>query len=331
MTFRNKTSTLLKIIAAAYFGRPAPVFLSYALTHRCDWRCSYCEIPLTPLKEMSLEDLEKIIAQFFNLGLRYISLTGGEPLLHPEFERVVKIIDRYRIHPGCNTNGLHVFEHLESLKKMRSVTVSLDGPENIHETIRGEGTFLPAKEAVALLKKENIPVRIATVLAGHNVEHVDEIIGLGKELDVPLVLQPAWHSFLGSRKTNDDLPPGELMQKAMLRVIELKNQGAKIVNSNAGLRTYLHWPEGKYIGCLAGKLTFRMEPDGTLTHCERMDGDIPWIDLKKTPLIQALKKLHCAGCNACWCAGQVELQLARNLSPGPLLKLLTNFSSSLFD
>lgn len=314
--------TMLRGFAGAYLGARYPLFVSYSLTYRCNGKCDYCAVDSQSVPEMEFSTIVNILRQMVHLGLMRISLTGGEPLLHPEFSRVVGLLHDLGVDATCNTNGFLVEQHLNALSQLKSVTVSVDGPREVHDAARGEGAYEKAISGIALLKKNRIPVRIAAVLSDHNVERIDDLADVAAKLGVPLVVQPAWDHLLGSCLPNPHMPSAQDMQKAITRLIELKKHNALILNSNSCLDHYLNWPDEAPIGCLAGRLTYRLEPDGRFTHCERMPPEPTWVDLKKVRVDQALKHLGRAGCNRCWCTGQVELQLARNFKTGSIQTLI---------
>ena len=319
----SRLSTLIHGFAGAYLRQKAPLFLSYALTHRCNCRCGYCALPKTPVSELSFEEVAGIIDQFAKLGLSRISLTGGEPLLYPDFDRVVAHLVERRITVSCNTNGLLIPAKLDSLKKISAVAVSIDGPKTAHDSVRGRGNFDQAIEGVSLLQKHGVPVTLLAVLSGHNIDEIDGLVETAQKLGTPFAVQPVQPTLLGSYMENADLPTVAQMQSAIRRLIEKKKAGAPVLNSVPCLQHFMTWPQGHDIGCLAGRLTYRLEPDGMLTHCERMPNEsLPWIDLKTMPVKQAIERLPAAGCDRCYCAGQVELQLARNLKPAAMWGLL---------
>ncbi|MGB9857531.1 MAG: GTP 3',8-cyclase MoaA [Dictyoglomaceae bacterium] len=88
------------------FGREIN-YLRISLTDRCNFNCVYCKVKDTPLipKEniLSFEEIEEIIKVMAELGIKYIRLTGGEPLLRREIESLI-----YRIKniPGIETVGI---------------------------------------------------------------------------------------------------------------------------------------------------------------------------------------------------------------------------------
>jgi MoaA/NifB/PqqE/SkfB family radical SAM enzyme len=263
---------------------------------------------------MSFEEISDLLGQFAKLGMSRISLTGGEPLLFTSFTEVIALLNELGVRVNVNTNGLLVSENIEALSKVDSVSVSIDGPRLIHDKARGAGTFDRAAAGVQALVQAKIPVKIVSTLSSHNVGDPDALLQTPVALGAPLVVQPVWCQKLGSGEPVGDAPKPQQMHRAIERLLLLKKQGLPIANSYASLEHFYHWPHGKQIGCLAGQVTYRLEPDGRFTGCERMVRNIVWADLLQMTVDQALQKLPRSGCSQCWCAGQVELQLAANFN-----------------
>jgi cyclic pyranopterin phosphate synthase len=118
--------------------------LRISVTDRCNFRCSYCMpkeifdkdhtyLPHTSL--LSFEEIVRIARQFVNLGVQKIRLTGGEPLLRKNLERLVEQLSKLRTMDGSpldltlTTNGALLAKKAKALQAagLHRVTVSLDG------------------------------------------------------------------------------------------------------------------------------------------------------------------------------------------------------------
>lgn len=120
------------------FGRTVD-YLRISLTDKCNLRCRYCipkdGVPLIPHKEiLSFEEIEKFARVTAGLGLKKIRLTGGEPLVRRDAEKLVTALAKI---PGVEelcltTNGLMFCEHAEALKAagLARVNFSLDSVDD---------------------------------------------------------------------------------------------------------------------------------------------------------------------------------------------------------
>jgi cyclic pyranopterin phosphate synthase len=83
--------------------------LRISVTDRCQFRCAYCmprevfgrDFVFLPRAELlTFEELTRLAQVFASLGVRKLRLTGGEPLLRRDLERLVAMLARDRRHPG---------------------------------------------------------------------------------------------------------------------------------------------------------------------------------------------------------------------------------------
>jgi SynChlorMet cassette radical SAM/SPASM protein ScmF len=133
--------------------------------------------------------VEKGIREGRPLGLRQVKLTGGEPLLHPEFRRIVEAVRDAGLNVQIETNGTLVTRELAAfLCETGCVTfiaVSLDGADRrTHEAIRGvEGAYDRTVEGVCNLTESGFRPQLICTLSRENVHQIESMIALVKELE----------------------------------------------------------------------------------------------------------------------------------------------------
>jgi len=154
MDYRNRLGS--RIDQRLHPGRSAaPCRISVPLTRRCNLRCRMCvqnrhgdadtSLPswYDPDLEMPLRRWTPVLDQLRPFR-PWISVTGGEPLLHGEFRRFVSEVKGRKLPVDVTTNGLLLERHARFIvdSGVEIVYVSLDGPETVHDRIRGlEGAF----------------------------------------------------------------------------------------------------------------------------------------------------------------------------------------------
>ncbi len=160
-----------------------------------------------------------------------LSLTGGEPFIREDFfkllERCFKNRDRFRY--NILTNG--TFINRETAKKLKglglnNVQVSLEGMEEVNDSIRGKGTFRKIIRAVGLLTGEGIHTAVSLTVHKGNVNEIPGVVELCKELGV---------NILGASR----LVPygrGSALKSEMLEPKEVKKYFISISNMNIKLR-----------------------------------------------------------------------------------------------
>ncbi len=123
---------------------------------------------------MHMSDWEDVLEQLSRDkkdSLPDIMLWGGEPLVYPELEKIVKLIRSYGFRLGMVTNGVLLDKYSELVKKEFShIYVSLDGIESVHDGIRGKGVFQKVKNNLAALGTERPRVTLMCVISNGNIE-----------------------------------------------------------------------------------------------------------------------------------------------------------------
>lgn len=117
---------------ADQFGRIHD-YLRISLTERCNLRCFYCmpEDGIVLSEKSNLMSHEEVIAiaqQFVQLGVKKIRLTGGEPLLKKNIEKIIEELSQLPISLGITTNGILLEKYIDLFNKcgVKDINISLD-------------------------------------------------------------------------------------------------------------------------------------------------------------------------------------------------------------
>ena len=306
------------ILGNILFKKKYPLAVSWRLTYRCNRRCLYCHLSELQQGELETEQILSILDQLSNAGTKFISFTGGEPLLRQDIGIIIRKARALNINTSLNTNGTMLPEKLNELKDANCIRVSLDGPKAVNDSIRGIGSFENAIEAIRLAKKEKIRVEIATVLSKYNVDCIGEVVSIARDLNVRVMFQPVMVDVFGSGKSNSIIPEPANYRRAITYLMDCKKKGCKeIINPLPLLEYMLTWPGEKAMNCTAGDLIFRIEPDGMMIACgwmpipDRSGGAL----LTKNTVREALDILKKPECTGCWCAVSLEINMLFSLKP----------------
>lgn len=155
---KSVTKLLYRIIKTS-LGGFNPFELNFAITYLCNSRCKTCNIWKTrSTNEMKLDEIEKFAKKI--KFIHWLRITGGEPFLRKDYVDVVKILnkelDLYLLTTPTNALLPDIIEKkvkavLEFLKSKYVITVSLDGPKEVHDYIRGIGGAW--EKSIATFKK----------------------------------------------------------------------------------------------------------------------------------------------------------------------------------
>ena len=143
--------------------------IGFALTQHCNLRCPHCiRDDVTTVQSLSLEILGSILTQSRALfGAHSVSFTGGEPLLHPEFGRVVDLLAEHGHPYRFVSNGWHLTRTLRHLDRHApsAVRLSLSGATaEVHDAERGRGSFHRVLLASGVLTSRGIPTHLSLVI-----------------------------------------------------------------------------------------------------------------------------------------------------------------------
>ena len=189
--FRRFTTSLPERLAALLRRRPAGL-VTLELVGPCNLRCSYCLRSESMLygkaaflsRERVLKILTAIQRQWAPFS---ISLTGGEPTLHPEFGGIVADIARLGLPMRLVTNGSRfdrVADDLLGLRgNLRGVAFSLDGADReAHDRWRGAGSFDRVMKAMMTARVKGLPFQVNVVLRRDTLPAMQPIVLLAARL-----------------------------------------------------------------------------------------------------------------------------------------------------
>jgi cyclic pyranopterin phosphate synthase len=190
--------------------------LRVSVTDRCNFRCMYClpeteaafnfyrgrwaapapsrPIPLqwSPRANiLSFEEIERFVRAAAGLGVRKIRLTGGEPLLRRELEKLVALI---AVIPGIDdlaltTNGFHFRHKAEALREagLRRVSFSIDSLDRDNfKRITGRDGLGEVVEGIRLARELGFhPIKVnAVVIRGANDHEIEALAEFGRQMGV---------------------------------------------------------------------------------------------------------------------------------------------------
>lgn len=126
-----------------------------------------------------------------------IHFTEGEPLLREDIGVILDCCHKKNISTSMNSNGSFVPRRINEISTLHLPGISLDGPKEVHDYIRGKGSFRGAIEAITIARDKGIKLRLLTVLSQCNLQAIDFLLEKAVEFDAPLIFQPATELLLG--------------------------------------------------------------------------------------------------------------------------------------
>lgn len=169
-------------------------YLRISLTDKCNLRCVYCH-PTKALhghhdyaKNMSAEEIEKIVSVFVGEGVNKIRLTGGEPLIRKDAKEIIERLSKYPVKLTITTNGVFVHDFIDTFRqaKLKSVNVSLDSLNKVKNfSLNQRDEFDRVKSNIDLLLENNFHVKVnVVVMNGVNSNEVNDFIEWTKKFPI---------------------------------------------------------------------------------------------------------------------------------------------------
>jgi MoaA/NifB/PqqE/SkfB family radical SAM enzyme len=280
-----------------------PDFLQINLTTRCNLKCQICttyKFSSEVAQELSAEEIKRIVLQASELGLNKIVFSGGEPFLRNDvFEMISFIKANTKMDVIITTNGTLIDEALAEKivqSKINHLQISLDGATGkIHDSIRGDGSFIKTTEAIKILnriRKESPSLGLSFTVTRLNYKEVLSFLDLGRTLGIDNILFIPFiedNTYRHNKKiTNKSIFTPKEVEEFNLILNEIGNFQKKynrpaISNFNnlflyakyfSGTLNDLHWH------CYAGFHWIQINPNGDMSMCEWGYGSIKGRSLK---------------------------------------------------
>jgi AdoMet-dependent heme synthase len=184
---------------------------SWRATGACNARCVYCNVDATGKhapREMTTQEAFHLVDEVHKFGVRWFGIKGGEPLTRPDIFEIVTYAKSKGLNVCLLTNGVFVdgtiYDNL--VKNQVWTSVSIDGPEEINDQLRGKGSYKKALAAIEKLSAGKILNGLACAITKINLKHLDHIAELADKYHANFV----WYNHLvpsGRAKSTMDLSP----------------------------------------------------------------------------------------------------------------------------
>lgn len=290
-------------------SRKEPIYGVLELTPMCNMNCDMCYVRLSREemdnqgKMLSLERWLELAREMKDAGVLFVLLTGGEPLLYPWFKELYLELLNMGMVVTVNSNGtLMNDEWIEffSQHKPRRINITLYShhEEGYIKLCHYKG-YEKAVNALKKLKERNVAVKINCSLTKHNVESYEQVIDLGKELDIPVFADTYMAPATRERCRPFDFK-GRLDAREAARVriqVLRKEMGDEVFKESA--RLHIDLAENTPVGeskkggmkCKAGKCSYTINWRGEMIPCVIMS--TPSIDTTGKDFKDCWKEIVC--------------------------------------
>ena len=251
-------------------GQNIPAFLIASITSRCNLHCTGCYSRANnscsddvAVNQLSANDWEGIFNQAKDLGISFIVLAGGEPLIRQDV--IAKATEYPEILFPLFTNGTMIDDdYLNLFDDNRNIVpvISIEGDEKITDLRRGEGVYGQIVDAMESMKKKSIPFGTSMTFTKGNLSALvsDEFIDQLHEMGCKVVF---FIEYVPVNKETIDLAPSDSERELLLgKMDELRENYSDMI--------FLSFPgdEKTSGGCLAaGRGFFHINSIGGAEPC----------------------------------------------------------------
>lgn len=255
-----------------------PNYLSFAITWRCNSRCKVCNTwKISDHDELTLEEIKNAFENNSFGELNEAVLTGGEPFLRSDILSIAKSIhENTGSSIGVTTNGLlpeKIVEFTSSMLEYRipvGIYVSLDGPEEIHDSLRGvRGSF---NRSIGLLKKltsikdDNLTVSTGMTISRENISFIKETDRICRNLDVEMSVRLS--EYGGFFHNNGvDMRFSDKEREKIIKSVSLLDHDEHLKSYYQILIRFLESGRYEPFVCGAAKSSLMIDPIGGIYPC----------------------------------------------------------------
>lgn len=270
------------------------------ITDECDQRCKHCylfaEDACAPLNSMPFDKMMQIVdeatAMCGHLALEpYFYLTGGDPILHPDFWRLAEELHVRGCRFAVMGNPFHLTEdvcaRLAGLG-CKKYQLSLDGMRKTHDSLRRPGSFDATLDAISLIRNAGIWCAVMTTVSSMNRGEIPDLIDLAAERGVDVYAFGRYCPTSGQKADEFHIEPADyrrFLLRCQNRIDAHKDSGTTFQLKDH-LWTLLLYEQGRftipttaqedliYDGCHCGISHMTILPDGDVYACRRMESGV---------------------------------------------------------
>jgi radical SAM protein with 4Fe4S-binding SPASM domain len=272
--------------------RPHPIYCVWEITLACDLGCKHCGSRAGKARsdELSTEECLDVVHQLHEVGIREVTLIGGEAYLREDWDTIAREITRLGMLCGMTTGARSLSdERIRRAKAagMRGFSISIDGLEETHDAQRGaKGSWQQAVDAARRVKAAGMALSVNTQINRLSMPELPAVADLLVELGVR-----GWQIQLtvpmgrAADRPEMLLQPYDLLELfpllVWIRRTKLDPGGVALYPGNNigyfgpwerllryGGEEGAHWQS-----CSAGRYTLGLEADGKIKGCPSLPSD----------------------------------------------------------
>lgn len=319
----RRSLPVVKLLGRRITRQKSPFQVTFSLTNRCNFRCTYCHIPLQERPEMTTAEWRAAIDEFADAGMGRASFMGGEPLLRKDVPELLAHVKKRGVHASINTNGWLVPQHIDAVAQLDLVCITLDGPPEIHDAQRHVGSHARVLTALDLLRSRGTKTVTMTVLTAASIDTVDHVLDVARRCGTQAFFQLEHDAGMDVSLPIAPEISRESIARLADKLLARKREGWPVGNSVAMLEAQR---ERRVLGgcdtCYAGTYFAYVFSDGTVSHCLFTAGQVKASNGRDRGFLRAFQELAAPEGQGCSCVPSHEVNRMLDFDPRALRNAL---------
>jgi MoaA/NifB/PqqE/SkfB family radical SAM enzyme len=274
-----------------------PLLGTLDLTYRCANDCRHCWLRIPPdakeaAAELSAGEIRRIVDEARAMGCREWAVSGGEPMLRPDFPEIFEHITASSAWYTLNTNGTLITPRIARLLRRKGTTlVALYGATaGVHDAVtRRPGSFEALGRGIAYLKEAGAVFTVQVIPLRTNIGEYDAMVRLALSWSPTWRIGATWLylSASGDPVKNAAIAAERLDPATIVALDQAGAGGPAFLDDPVAAGCPSPGPAGLYAACLAGRRDFHVDPYGAMSFCSFAKDPALRIDLRRTPFAEA--------------------------------------------
>ena len=247
------------------------------LTYRCNNNCRHCwlKVPSSvkeKSRELTFEEIKSIIDQARQMGCRSWAVSGGEPMLRPDFSDIMGYIFSHSLSYTLNTNGTLITPKIARLlRKKGAKMVALYGATaDVHDHItRNPGSFAATMAGFRYLKEAGAGFTVQLIPMRDNYHQFKKMVELAESLSKHYRIGAAWLylSASGDKRVNAEIKRQRLAPKEVIELDKPDLAYDKGMPQPSGHEYQDDASEYLFASCIKCRRDFHVDAYGKATFC----------------------------------------------------------------